>query len=229
MRPRAATFRLFMRIALPASIGDGISALGFTALQGAVNAFGASAIAAFGVGNRIVGLFDLPAQGFAGATTALVGQAIGAGDPPLARRTVRVALLGCLAFLTPPLVLAFFRGSDFVRFFVADPEAMRLGDIMFKIVSPSVLLFGLYYVVMGAFRGAGATRIVMALAIIRLWGIRIPLAYALARIARLGPVSIWYAMFVSNAGTAFAGIVYYLRGPWEKALEGRINHASPAR
>jgi putative MATE family efflux protein len=229
MRPRAAAFRLFMRIGLPASVGQGLSALGFTVLQGAVNGFGTSAIAAFGVGNRIVGLFDMPAQGIAGAATALVGQALGAGDRAAARRIVRVALIACVAFLAPPLVLSFLYGSDLVRFFVADPEAMRLGDIMFKIVSPSVLLFGLYYVVTGAFQGAGATRIVMVLAIVRLWGIRVPLVFVFARLLNLGPVSIWYAMFISNAATALAGILYYRNGPWAKALDGQLGplHSAP--
>lgn len=221
MRPRADSFRLLMRIGLPSSIGQALSALGFTVLQGAVNSFGTSAIAAFGVGNRIVSLFDLPAHGLASATTSLVGQAIGAGEPARARRIVRSGFLACLAFLVPALSFAFFYGSSLVRFFVADPEAMRLGDIMFKIVSPSVLLFGLYCVATGAFQGAGDTRIVMLLAVLRLWGIRVPLAYGFAYLFRLGPRSIWYAMFLSNAATAAVGIAYYRKGDWLRALEPR--------
>jgi Na+-driven multidrug efflux pump len=98
---------------------------------------------------------------------------------------------------------------------------MRLGDIMFKIVSPSVFMFGLYLVVTGAFQGAGATKIIMFLAILRLWGTRVPLAYLLALTTRLGPVSIWYAMFVSNSLTAIIGFIYYRRGPWMSALAGK--------
>ncbi len=219
MRPRADSFRLFADIGLPSAIGQGLSALGFTVLQGAVNGYGPSAIAAFGVGNRIISLFDMPAHGIAGAATALVGHALGARDPAEARRVVRVALLACAAFLGPPLAFSSFYGSGLVRFFVADPEAMRLGDIMFKIVSPSVFLFGLYLVTTGAFQGAGSTKIVMVLAVVRLWGIRIPMAYALSRLGGVGPESIWYAMFASNAATALAGILWYRRGPWARSLE----------
>lgn len=225
MKPRAAAFRLFVRIGLPSSIGEALSSLGFTVLQGAVNSFGTATIAAFGVGNRIVGLFDLPAQGIANATTALVGQSIGAGEKAKARRIVRVALLVCLAMLLPLLTLAYFYGAGLVRFFVADPEAMRLGDIMFKIVSPSVLLFGLYLVATGAFQGAGDTKVVMILAIVRLWGIRVPLAYAFAYLLRLGPQSIWYAMFLSNAVTAAVGVAYYRKGRWMEALPQAVPKA----
>lgn len=221
MKPRRAALRLLAEIGLPSSLGQAISSLGFTVLQGLVNGFGASAIAAFGVGNRITGLFDIPARGIANAATALCGQALGARDEARSKRVVRIALIACLVFMTPLLTAAFFFGGDLVRFFVNDAEAIRLGDIMFKVTTPSVLMFGLFLVITGAFQGAGATRIIMLLSIVRLWVLRVPIAYALARFTGVGPLSIWYAMFVSNTGTALAGFVYYRGGRWLKALEGR--------
>lgn len=221
LKPDRGAIRLIAEIGLPSSLGQALSSLGFTVLQGVVNSFGAAAIAAFGVGNRITGLFDIPARGISSAATALSGQALGAGDKARARRVVRVSLVACVVFMTPLLLAAFFFGGDLIRFFVDDPEAIRLGDIMFKVTSPSVLLFGLYLVITGAFQGAGATRVIMVLAIVRLWVIRVPMAWALARFTGVGALAIWYAMFVSNAGTAIAGFVYYRRGKWPRALEGR--------
>jgi putative MATE family efflux protein len=221
LRPRAEAQKLIIDIGLPSSFGQAVSSLGFTVLQGVVNVFGAPAIAAFGVGNRITGLFDIPARGIANAATALSGQALGAGDKGRAKRVVRVALIACLVTMTPLLVAAFFFGGDLIRFFVNDPEAIRLGDIMFKVTSPSVLLFGLFLVITGAFQGAGATKVIMVLSIVRLWAIRVPLAYLLAFVFKLGPLSIWYAMFASNCITALAGFQHYRGGRWLKALEGR--------
>jgi putative MATE family efflux protein len=221
MRPDMAAQKLLCEIGLPSSIGQALSSLGFTVLQGVVNVFGASAIAAFGVGNRITGLFDIPARGIASAATTLCGQALGASDEDKARRIVRRSLVDCVIFMTPLLIIAFFFGGDLVRFFVDDPAAIKLGDVMFKIVSPSVLMFGLYLVISGAFQGAGATKVIMVLSIVRLWAIRVPMAYLLAFSFGLGPISIWYAMFASNTLTALAGFVYYRRGSWLTALSGR--------
>ena len=134
---------------------------------------------------------------------------------------VELGLVACLVFMTPLLVASVLWGGDLVRFFVDDPEAIRLGDIMFKITSPSVLMFGLYLVLTGAFQGAGATKVIMVLAIVRLWVLRVPLAYVLARLASAGPLSIWYAMFASNSLTALAGFIYYRRGAWLGALKAR--------
>ncbi len=221
LRPQPKAQRLIAEIGLPSSIGHAVSSLGFTVLQGVVNHFGASAIAAFGVGNRITGLFDIPARGIASAATTLTGQALGKKDKARASRIVRVSLIGCCLFMTPLLIAAFVYGGDLIRFFVDDAEAIQYGDLMFKIVSPSVLMFGLFLVLTGAFQGAGATRVIMVLSIARLWVLRVPLAYFLAYACKLGPVSIWYAMFVSNALTALAGFIHYRRGHWMGALEGR--------
>ncbi len=78
MIPNKKAIMLLLKIGLPSSLGQGISALGFTVLQGVVNGFGTAVIAAFGIGNRIIGLFNMPAMGISQATSVLVGQQLGA-------------------------------------------------------------------------------------------------------------------------------------------------------
>ncbi len=219
MSPDPKAWRLLVSIGLPASIGQGLSAFGFTVLQGVVNMFGLSAIAAFGVGNRLMNMFDIPIYGIAGGTTSLVGRAIGARDERLADRVVHMALLMVVLFEVPLLALSMLYGGDLVRLFVSDPEAVRLGDLMFKVVSPSLLMFGLYFPLNGAFQGAGDTRVIMVLSVFRLWVIRVPLAYALAYWTTMGPLSIWIAMFASNALTAAIGGIWFRMGHWRHALD----------
>ncbi len=218
LRPEPKAAELILRIGLPSSVGQALSALGFTVLQGVVNLFGTGAIAAFGVGNRLIGLFDLPAHGLSVATTTLVGQSLGARDEKGAGRVVRSALLLCLALVGLPLGASVVFGGQLVRIFVADPEAVAVGDLMFKVVAPSVLFFCLYLVLTGAFQGAGDTRVIMVLSVVRLWVVRVPLAYALAFLAGMGPMSIWIAMFASNLATALAGFAWFRGGRWKKAL-----------
>jgi len=47
MRPQAPSVRLFLKIGLPSSFGQAVSALGFTVLQGVVNYFGTTLIASY--------------------------------------------------------------------------------------------------------------------------------------------------------------------------------------
>lgn len=218
LRPAPAAWSLLLRIGLPASVGQGLSAFGFTVLQGVVNGFGTSAIAAFGVGNRLMNMFDIPTHGIAGATTSLVGRALGAKNDKGAMITVRAALLLVLLLEVPLLSLAYLYGGGLVRLFVDDPEAIRLGAVMFRVVSPSLLAFGLFFALSGAFQGAGDTRVIMVLSIVRLWAIRVPLAFFLAYRTSLGVMSIWVAMFASNCSTAILGFIHYRKGAWRGAL-----------
>jgi MATE family, multidrug efflux pump len=221
LRPHRQSIGLLLRIGLPSSFGQAASALGFTVLQGIVNSFGPAVIAAFGVGNRLINLFNMPAMGISRATTTLVGQNLGAGDPKKARKAVALSIILIQSFLLPAMILTFFYGSSFVRFFIDDPETMRYGAQLFRVVAPSVVLFGFFHAVTGALQGAGDTRPIMYLNIARLWVLRVPVAYLLAFVLEIGPGAIWWGMFVSNMVTAAAGLLYLRRGTWVRALDAR--------
>lgn len=217
--PRDGAWRRLTAIGAPLAFGQGIAGLGFTVLQGVVNGFGVAVIAAFGVGNRIIGMFNMPAIGLSRATAALVGQELGAGREEGARHAVRLSVVAMLAFIVPAMTITFVFGNTVVRFFVDDAEVIRHGATMFRIVSVSVVPFTLFTVINGAFQGGGDTRPVMVLSIIRLWGLRVPLAVLLAVNVGLGPAGIWYAMFLSNIVTAGAGFLILRTGRWLQRLE----------
>jgi putative MATE family efflux protein len=219
LKPRKDTILLYLRIGLPASIGQGLSALGFTVLQGIVNSFGTAVIAAFGVGNRIISLFNMPAMGLSRATLTLVGQNLGAKNIERAKKTVKLAIYSILAFLVPAMILTFFFGNYFTKFFVDDPETIKYGAMLFKIVSPSVIFFGIFNIITGAFQGAGDTKPVMYMNIARLWGIRVPFAYLLAVVLLKAPLGIWIAMFLSNMIVSLSGLYWFSKGKWVKAID----------
>ena len=214
MKPDRKAMKLLLKIGIPASVGQGISALGFTVLQGVVNSLGSAVIAAFGVGNRIIGLFNMPAMGISQATAVLVGQQLGAKNHSGAWKVVKHSFITIFVFITLSMSLTFFKGSSVVRFFVNDPEVIRHGVMLFRIVSPSVIFFAMFTVSTGVFQGAGDTKPVMIFNIIRLWGIRVPLVYILAAFTSLGAVSIWTGMFVSNLLVSIAGFILLSRGRW---------------
>ncbi len=219
MKLEAKAVRLILRIGIPASLGQGISGLGFIVMQGVVNSFGTSVIAAFGVAGRIIGFFNMPAMGMGRATAVLVGQNLGAGDSAKAVAAVKTAALSIFVFITIGMTFTFFRGNSFVRFFIDDPEVIAHGTALFRIVSVSVVFFALFTVITGAFQGGGDTKPVMLLNFARLWVLRLPAAYLGVFLFPGRPESIWWAMFISNVGVAAAGFMLLRRGKWLKALD----------
>lgn len=214
LRPEANAVRRIFDIGLPSAIGQAVPAFGFTVLQGIVNTFGTSVVAAFGIGNRIVSIFNMPAIGFAQATTSIVGQRLGASRKDQAVTAVRQSVLTVFVFIAIGMSLTFFFGSGFIRFFVDDPEAIAYGRDLFRILSPSVVIFALFTVTTGAFQGGGDTKPVMVLNVGRLWLLRVPLSYLLALTLAWGPNGIWWAMFISNFLTAVLGFAWLARGNW---------------
>ncbi len=214
LKPDWIAVKRLTSIGLPSAIGQAVPAFGFTVLQGIVNSLGTAVVAAFGVGNRIVSLFNMPAIGFSQATTSVVGQRLGAARKDQAVTAVKQSVLTVFVFIMAGMTLAFFFGASFVRFFVDDPEVIAYGRTLFRILSPSVVIFALFMVATGAFQGGGDTKPVMVLNVVRLWGIRVPLAYLLALGLSWGPTGIWWSMFASNLVIAVVGFYWLSRGRW---------------
>ncbi len=219
LKPKRKELKLLLQIGLPSSTGQALTALGFSVLQGIINGFGTAAIAAFGVGNRLIGLFNMPAMGIGQAASSLVGQSLGANDEDGARKIVRTSFAVILAFLIPTMTLSFFYGNYFTRFFVDDAQVIAYGAKLFRVVSGSVVFFGLFTVFGGVFQGGGYTRPYMILNIIRLWAIRLPLAWLFGYPAGMGPDGIWWAMFISNIVVFIAAAFIYRQGKWARRLE----------
>lgn len=218
MVPDRKAIKLLLKIGLPSSIGQGISALGFTVLQGVVNGFGTAVIAAFGIGNRIIGLFNMPAMGISQATAILVGQQLGAKNYGNVKKIVKHSFITIIIFISLGMTATFFKGNSVVRFFVDDPDVIYHGAMLFRIVSPSVIFFALFTVANGALQGAGDTRPIMIFNIVRLWGLRIPVVFLLVAFTAFGPVSIWIGMFASNLLVAAASLILLSRGKWMHKL-----------
>ena len=220
VKPDGKMMKNIVKIGLPVSLGQLGTGLGFTFMIGIVNSFGSAVTAAFGVGNRIIHMATVPANGLSQANATAVGQNLGAGNVERAEKSSRTALLLIGMILLPVALGMFFFGADISRAFVNDPEVIQLGRTMFRITTPSVFVFGFLLVLLGSFQGSGYTLPVMVLNMSRLWVLRIPAAYLLAYTAGMGPLGIWWSMFISNTVITIAGWLWFSKGTWKT----RANH-----
>lgn len=218
MKPDRGMLTRLLRIGLPIGLGQMGTSLGFTMMIGIVNSFGSAVTAAFGVGNRIIHMAMVPAMGLSQANATAVGQNLGAGRIDRASRSVRSSLFLIGLILVPLTTLMFFFGGTISRIFVNDPAVIELGRTMFRVTTPSVLVFGFLMVIMGSFQGSGHTVPIMVLNLSRLWLLRIPGAYLLAFTFGMGPMGIWWAMFISNTVTTMAGALWFSAGTWKRKV-----------
>jgi Na+-driven multidrug efflux pump len=204
-----------LRIAGPTIIQRGTPNLAMTLLTRFISVYGAAALAAWVVVQRIFGFAQVPGMALSRISPAMVGQNLGAQQPERAERGVNLLMritlivtgvvLGALVLCAPQVFVLFSN----------DAEATAVGVQMLRVLALGYLANTLTLVLNGAQIGAGDTVAPMVINIVALWVIQIPLVYLFSQVLRLGVTSIWIALVIGWL-VQLALLVYRQRqGVWK--------------
>ena len=218
LKPRWAIIRQIASIGSMASIGQTGTALGFTILNGALARLGTAVISAFGIGTAFISIALMPAMGLGQATATMVGQNLGASKPERARRVAWDGMLISTVILVAAAALVIPFRAHLIRFFMSDPEVVRIGVRMLLLVGFAFPFMGIIQVMTGVYQGSGHTAYSMFFGLFRLWGLRIPLIYLLAYALGQEADGVWWAMFWSNLGAAVVSFGCFLTGNWARQV-----------
>lgn len=217
LRIDRATAWLLVRIGLPAMIQQSVVSVSLMVIVSFVSAFGENADAAFGAAVRIDQVSFLPALVIGAAISTLAGQNIGARQYARVQQFFRWGLalsIGISAIIT---VLVVTVPTLFLRVFVNDPAVIAIGAGYLRIVGITYVLYAVLFATNGVINGAGQTSWTTIFSVAGLWGIRLPLAYALPH--RMHSVTgIWWAMLAGAAASALLSLAYYFSGRWKRPL-----------
>ncbi len=204
-------------IGFPSSIEMSARAFGSTIMTVLVAAFGTITLAAFGLGIRVLIFIIIPAMGLSIATSALVGQNIGAGKMDRALETNRIGSILSIIVLTIAGGLLFLVARPLTAAFMPEGgAAIDQGAEFIRIIAPTFGFIGWQMVLTGTMRGAGDTKAAMYLTIISQYVIQFPLAYLLAVTFDMGSVGIWWSFAGSNVLSTAVVVAWYMRGSWKK-------------
>uniref|UniRef100_UPI00313A7ED3 MATE family efflux transporter n=1 Tax=Halorhabdus rudnickae TaxID=1775544 RepID=UPI00313A7ED3 len=229
LRPDLDVIRDLVDLGLPTTAEQSAAALGMITMTAMVSMFSPAVVAAYGLTNRIGTIVFLPSMGLGRATNTMVGQNLGAEKPDRAERATWLAAKVAVGILLIAAVVAFVFPKPIVGVFLSTGTEDAAITLAFAATYLQVRAFefgfmGLFQVMLGAFRGAGNTRIAMVLSIIALWLGRVPLVYLLAvDPGPLGPLGIWIGF---AAGDILGGIVatlWFTRGTWKEAVIGETD------
>jgi putative MATE family efflux protein len=208
--------KVLVKLGVPASMEMSTRALGMAVLMVLVTGYGSMVIASYGIGARILSFVIIPALGLSSATTALVGQYVGAEK--IGKATDVGVLSSRVAFfgLTTIGLLLFLVAEPLTAFFVpGEEEVIHNGAMFIKVMAPSFGLLGLQQVINGVFNGAGFTLASLLLSVLSLWIVRFPLAFVLSNQTSLAFEGIWWAFPVSNLIAGVAALFWFSRGTWK--------------
>ncbi|MFO8006836.1 MAG: MATE family efflux transporter [Candidatus Brocadiia bacterium] len=218
LKPHWPTLARMGKVGFPLAVNRSSDSLGFVLFQTMVNVLGTTVIGAFTVGFRIIFFFTIPARAGAMAAAPIVGQALGAKKPRLARRAVRLCAGLVAAVLLLPLLFLLLHGKAVAGLFVEDAAVVAEAGRFFKVVPASSYFFGVIMVLMAAFYGSGHTTPAMIIGFVRLWVLRLPVAYVLAFVMAWGSMGIYTAMVAANIVCAVLAFAMFKQGGWQKAV-----------
>jgi len=242
LRPAAAEWRpdrgwigRILRVGVPAGVDAVANASCHLCFLSIVNRLGDVAAAAHSVAITIESLAFLPGSAFTVAAGTLAGQFLGAGDERRARRSVWQAALACLALMSAAGIVFFAVADPLARWFVGggsrQPDVASLTARLVRIVAFAQPPLALLMVLSGGMRGAGATRLPLAVNFLGLILVRLPLAILLSRpevplpgglgaVPGLGwgVVGAWYAMAADLTVRGLAMLVIFRQNRWSRVV-----------
>ena len=217
LKPDFDVIKKLFKLGFPASIEQTTRALGLTIMIFLVSSFGTVAIAAYGIGLRILSFIIIPALGLSMATATLVGQNIGAGKIERAERITKIsALLGFVTLTLVGIIIFIFARQISAVFIPGEIETIQSSTLFIKIVALTFGLICVQQVLSGAFIGSGNTFISMILSIVSLWVLRFPLAYFLSHHTKLAEVGIWIAFPITNIVGVIIAMLWFAKGTWKE-------------
>jgi putative MATE family efflux protein len=181
-----------------------------------IASFGSSATAAYTVAIKVIIFAILPSWGMSNAAATLVGQNLGAGKPSRAETSVWRTGLYNMLFLGLIGVVFFAFAPQIIGLFTTDPAVAPQAVSALRLFSCGNISYSYGMVITAAFNGAGDTATPTVLNLICFWVCQIPLAWALAFHAGLGPNGVYVAVVVSDSLLAVLGILLFRRGKWKQ-------------
>ncbi|MCD7863754.1 MAG: MATE family efflux transporter [Lachnospiraceae bacterium] len=196
------------KVGLPTAIGGSTMQFGFLLITRNVNQFGATALSAYGIGNKINGLITLPSNGIGSAVATITGQNVGAKQLDRADKGYRLARNMSVVFL---LVCGFILSREpvsraAVSIFSSDEQVIDYAASFLSLMAICCFSNGIYNSTISLFQGAGHTMITMAVDASRLWVWRFAVLYFCQDVLGMGFESVWWAVVISNFISA--GIIY---------------------
>lgn len=194
-------------------IQQSVMNFGILMIQGLVNSFGATVMAAFAAAVKIDTIAYMPAQEFGNAYSLFISQNYGAKKSARIRKGTRIALMTSVSFcVVMSVVILVFAGALMGVFVDAEEtEIIAQGVRYLRIEGAMYVGIGILFLWYGYFRGICKPQISLVLTVISL-GTRVVLSYALAPHTPLGVTAIWYAIPIGWAWADAAGLLFYWKG-----------------
>ncbi len=204
-----------IRIAIPGSVQGGVRSLAGLILMRIVAAYGTIAVAAYGIGLRVMLIVMMPGWALGSAAATLVGQNLGAGKPERAEKSAWISAGYYVLFVVVVGIFFVLFPEPVIRLFNADPKVVATGVRYLRITAITYPFLALGITMGMAQSGAGDTTSPMVVIALAMLGIQIPLAIYLPHLGHLNTDGIWLAIAIALTIQGILMTYFFSRGKWK--------------
>lgn len=203
-----------MAIGIPVMLNRVMSCSGYVVATSFVSSMATTVYAAHAIAITAEEIFYIPGYGMQAATSTLIGNAMGEKNRKKERSVMLIAIMVIFAVMCITGLLLFFGAEFMMSLFTEDPEVIRIGTGILRIVAFTEPIFGTTAVMEGIYNGMGRTKYPFVVELITRWGVRIFGSFLVVRVFHLGITEVWYCMIGDNILKALlmaGGLVRILR------------------
>ena len=214
--PRLDAFKSLIKVGYSVFFEQLLMRVGFMATSIMAAKMGTASMAAHQVGMNIMGLSFSFGDGLQATAVALIGRSLGQKDEALAKeygRTCRMLGLIISFFLA---CIYFFGGHAIMSAFFEEPEIVKIGVDITRIIIIVVIFQVSQVIYMGCLRGAGDTGFTALASIISVTVIRTAFSYMFGYILGFGINGVWMGILADQVSRFIFGSVRFKQGKWTK-------------
>ncbi len=212
IRLRKKVFREITQFSLLTCLQQSVMNLGILMVQGLVNSFGTSVMAAFAAAVKIDSFAYMPVQDFGNAFSTFIAQNYGARKKERIQAGIRSAVVCAVVFSLAVSLLVFVFAEPLLLLFIKPEETaiLAIGVQYLRIEGAFYCGIGCLFLLYGLYRAVERPGMSVVLTVCSL-GTRVLLAYLLSGIPSVGVVGIWWSVPIGWFLADAAGFWYYRR------------------
>jgi putative MATE family efflux protein len=178
----------------------------------------AAAQAAYAVSySQLFSLITWTSLGLMGATAAVAGQNLGAGNPDRAEQAVRVAaLFGLSGAAFIGAFFLFFPRQLLAVFGMNDPAVVEIGVQLLRVLSLSGLFITVALTYTGGLQGTGDTKGPLYISIVSQIIVPLGICFVIRQTGTLEPLHIWIAILVGHVIRCVLSALRFKQGKWRE-------------
>lgn len=216
LMPNGKILKGCFKVAFPNMLQRFATSLGYVAFAAMINTVGDTATAAHTIANTVESAFYIPGWGMQQAAAALAGRAYGANRPDRLKSLGKAIIPLEILLMCISGGLLFILAPQLTGIFSKDPEVIRLGSTVLRMVALSEPFYGISIVIEGMMQGVGNTLPPFVYNITGMWCIRIAGTFICIQLLGMGLVAAWGCMIGHNLLLFVLFVLKYRSSKWSK-------------